>query len=182
MSKNQSKNLNRLIELAVLAMLIALEIALSRFVPVVSTQQIKISFAFVPVVIASYLYGIKGGAIVGGVSDVIGAVLFPVGAYFPGFTLTAVLDGVVFGFFLSKKREDKFNPFLRIFLSVLISQVVLSWGLNTLWISVMYHNPYPALLMTRLVQTVVMALIKAVLIPVFTESFSKVKQIKMLRK
>ncbi len=179
MPKNRNNSLNRLVMLASLAMLIALEIVLSRFVPVISTQQIKISFAFLPVAIAAYLYGIKGGAVVAGVSDVIGALLFPVGAYFPGFTLTAVLEGIIFGFFLSKKREGKMNVFLSALIPVLITQVFLSLGLNSLWISIMYNNPYTAMLLTRLVQTLVMIAVQAVIIPVFIRSFPK--QLKAIR-
>ncbi len=178
MQKNRNNSLNSLIMLTSLAMLTALEIVLSRFVPVVSTQQIKISFAFLPVAIASYLYGIKGGAVVAGVGDVIGALLFPVGAYFPGFTLTAVLEGIIFGFFLSKKREGKMNVFLTSLIPVFITQIFLSLGLNSLWISIMYKNPYTAMVLTRILQTVVMIAVQAVVIPIFVRSFSKVKMLR----
>jgi hypothetical protein len=40
-----------------------------------------------------------------------GAILFPIGPYFPGFTLSAVLTGVVFGVFLFH-RENKWRTSL----------------------------------------------------------------------
>lgn len=180
MSKNKN-NMNSLVMLASLAMLTALEVVLSRLVPVVSSQQIKVSFAFLPVAIAAYLYGIKGGALVAGVSDVIGALMFPVGEFFPGFTVTAILEGVCFGFFLGKRFDGKMNAFLRSFVPVLITQIVLSLGLNTFWISYMYHSPYLGVLVPRIVQTLVMIAVQSVVIPLFTESFSKIRSIKMLR-
>ncbi len=180
MSKNKN-NMNSLVMLASLAMLTALEVILSRLVPVVSSQQIKVSFAFVPVAIAAYLYGIKGGALVAGVSDVIGALMFPVGEFFPGFTLTAVLEGVCFGIFLGKLFDGKTNDFVRSVIPVTITQIFLSLGLNTFWISYMYHSPYLGVLMPRIVQTLVLIAVQSVVIPLFIKAFSKVRAIKMLR-
>ena len=180
MSKNKD-NVNALVMLSSLAMLTALEVVLSRLVPVVSSQQIKVSFAFLPVAIAAYLYGMKGGAIVAGVSDVIGALMFPVGEFFPGFTVTAILEGLCFGIFLGKKFDGKLNSFLRSFIPVILTQLVFSLGLNTFWISYMYHSPYWGVFVPRIVQTLVMIAVQAVVIPVFTEAFSKIRSIRILR-
>ena len=180
MSKKKN-NMNSLVMLASLAMLTALEVILSRLVPVVSSQQIKVSFAFVPVAIAAYLYGIKGGALVAGISDVIGALMFPVGEFFPGFSLTAILEGVCFGIFLGKLFDGKTNDFVRSVIPVTIIQVFLSLGLNTFWISYMYHSPYLGVLAPRIVQTLVMIAVQSVVIPLFIKAFSKVRAIKMLR-
>ncbi len=180
MSKNKN-NMNSLVMLATLAMLTALEVILSRLVPVVSSQQIKVSFAFVPVAMAAYLYGIKGGALVAGIGDVIGALMFPVGEFFPGFTLTAILEGVCFGIFLGKIFDGKTNDFVRSVIPVTITQIFLSLGLNTFWISYMYHSPYLGVLMPRIVQTLVLIAVQSAVIPLFIKAFSKVRAIKMLR-
>ena len=71
-----------------LGILIAAEIILNRFFSV-NTWNLKIGFSFVPVVLAAILYGPLSGGIVGGLGDFLGAILFPVGPYFPGFTITA---------------------------------------------------------------------------------------------
>ena len=114
----------------------------------------KIGFAFVPVVIAAMLLGPVKAGIVGGLADLLGAVLFPIGAYFPGFTLTAFLMGLVFGLFLHREAT-----ILRILGAVGINQLLLGLLLNTLWISILYGAPYAPLLATRLTQC-------AILIPV----------------
>ena len=62
----------------------------------------KIGFAFVAVFVGAYLYGPVAGAVVGGLGDFLGAILFPIGAYFPGFTLNCALTGVVMGLLLYK--------------------------------------------------------------------------------
>ena len=90
--------------LTTLALLTAIEIVLSRFLSV-NAWNIKIGFSFVPVVVAAILYGPIAAGIVAALGDFVGAILFPIGTYFPGFTLTAFLTGCVFGLFLHKKQS-----------------------------------------------------------------------------
>lgn len=135
--------------LVLMAVLVAMEVVLSRFLSF-AAWNMKIGFAFVPVVIAAILLGPVRAGIVCGVSDFLGAVLFPIGAYFPGFTLTAFLTGLVFGIFLKPKQT-----FLRTLAAVGINQAVLSLLLNTFWISVLYGAAFGPLLVTRLTQTAI---------------------------
>lgn len=144
--------------LVLLAMLTAMEIVLSRFLSI-NAWNLKIGFSFVPIVIAAILYGPIGGMCVAALGDFVGAILFPIGPYFPGFTLTALLTGLVFVLFLFKKKEKTKWYAVGVILSVLINQLVFSLLLNTYWISVLYGNPYFATLLSRIPQC-------AILIPV----------------
>ena len=142
---------------AVLGIMIALEIVLARFS--IHTSDLKIGFSFVPIVVAAALYGPITGGIVGAIGDVVSAILFPVGSYFPGFTVTAFLTGAIFGLFLYKKESN-----LNVVLSVLLTQAVISQFVNTYFISVLYGNPYWPLFVTRLAQTAAMSAVQIVLI------------------
>ena len=149
--------------LVVLAMLTAMEIVLNRFLSI-NTPILKIGFNFVPVAIAAMLYGPLGGAIVGGLGDYIGAILFPIGQYFPGFTVTAILTGVVLGLFLHKDVESSKWFTLRTAVAVGINNLILSLFLNTYWLYYLYIGtekaaPYWDILVPRFVQC-------AILIPV----------------
>ena len=144
--------------MTIMSFLIALEIVLSRFLSF-SAWNMKIGFSFVPVVIAAILLGPLQAGLVGALSDFIGAILFPIGAYFPGFTLTTFLTGAVFGLFLHKQQDLK-----RIFTAVLVNQFVLSLFLNTLWISVLYGTPYVPLLATRVVQCLILTAVQLICI------------------
>ena len=139
--------------LIILSMLTALEIVLNRFLSI-NAWNLKIGFSFVPVVIAAMLYGPAGGACVAALGDFLGAVLFPIGPFFPGFTFTALLTGLVFGFFLHRKQTP-----VRTVIAVLINQLGLSFLLNTFWISVLYGAPFYPTLLSRIPQC-------AILIPV----------------
>ena len=144
--------------LTTLALLTALEIVLSRFLSI-NAWNIKIGFNFIPIVIAAILYGPLEAGIVAALGDFIGALLFPIGAYFPGFTLTAFLHGLVFGLFLYKKQD-----WLQSFACVGINQFILSLFLNTLWISVLYGSPYAPLLATRVVQCILLTIVQLICI------------------
>lgn len=74
-----------------LGLLVAVEIVLSRFCSI-NAWDLKIGFSFLPVAVAAMRLGPLEAAVVAAVSDFVGAVLFPIGAYFPGFTLTAFLS------------------------------------------------------------------------------------------
>ncbi|MBR4719159.1 MAG: folate family ECF transporter S component [Lachnospiraceae bacterium] len=129
-----------------IAMFTAMEVVLSRFLSV-NAWNLKIGFNFVPIALAAMLMGPLWAGLVAALGDFVGAILFPIGAYFPGFTATAFLTGVVLGLFLYKKQS-----FVRILLAVLINQLILGLLINSLWISILYGSPYMPLLYTRLIQ------------------------------
>lgn len=155
--------------ICVLGVLTALEIVLSRFLSI-NAWNIKIGFSFVPVVVTAMLFGPVPAAVVAATGDFLGALLFPIGAYFPGFTFTAFLTGLVFGFFLRKEQTWK-----TIIPAVLISQLALSLLLNTFWISVLYGSPYGPLLLTRLVQTAILTVLQTVVIRLVSNVLPRLK-------
>ena len=148
--------------LTTLALLTAVEIVLSRFLSI-NAWNIKIGFNFVPVVVAAILYGPLAAGIVAALGDFIGAILFPIGAYFPGFTLTAFLHGFIFGLFLHKSQG-----WPQCIAAVGINQFILSLFLNTLWISVLYDAPYVPLLATRVIQCILLTVVQLVMIRVIS--------------
>ena len=136
-----------------IGVLTAMEIVLNRFLSI-NAWNLKIGFSFVPVAVAGMLFGPLPAAVVGALGDFVGALVFPIGPYFPGFTVTVFLTGAVFGFFLKGKPSVP-----KVLAAVGINQLILSLLLNSFWISVLYGSPYLPLLGTRAVQC-------AVLIPV----------------
>lgn len=144
-------------ELCLLALLTAAAIVLSRFVPVINLWSTKIDFSFAAVMLAACIAGPVGGMVVGGLADFIGAILFPIGTYFPGFTVTAALTGLIFGLLLHKKCSLP-----RIILAVVSTQLVCGLLLNTLFISILYTKAFTALLATRLIQFIVMSVVEIV--------------------
>lgn len=148
-------------QLVLMAMLTAAEIVLSRFLSI-STPHVKIGFGFAAVALCGMLFGPVWAGVCAALADITGAILFPIGPYFPGFTLTAALTGALFGLFLYQKAGSA--GLWRCFAAALVSAFVLSLGLNTLWIHILYGTSYPVLLASRLVQCVVMLPVQAVVL------------------
>ena len=88
------------------ALLLALDIVLARFFSV-RVVNIAFSFGFVPLILSAIWLGPKYSTLIGGLADLIGALLFPVGQYFVGYTISSLIDGFIYGIFLYKKPGEK---------------------------------------------------------------------------
>lgn len=137
---------------------VAMEVILARFLSL-HTWNLKIGFSFLPVVAAAYWGGPMAGGLTGALGDLIGALLFPVGAYFPGFTLSAFLDGAVYGAVFRKGIGKK-----QILLAVLIVQLGISLLLNTFWLTVLFQVSWKSLVLLRLFQCTTGIVIKFLLL------------------
>ena len=151
-----NKHLKAMVHVAVL---VAVEVVLSRFCSI-STQLGKIGFAFLPLAVCGMLFGPWWAALCGGLADFLGAILFPIGPYFPGFTLSNALVGLLFGLCFYKR----FSGWKPVVLPVLVSNFVISLLLSTYWLHLLYGSPYLGLLPTRVFQSVVMTVLEFVVI------------------
>ena len=86
------------------AMLLSILIVLSRFFSIKSSFLV-ISFSFIPMMLAAIYLGPKYAAIITGLGDLIGAILFPFGAYFPGFTISSAIIGFIYGYSYTKNQK-----------------------------------------------------------------------------
>ena len=150
-------------KLITLAVLVAMDVVLTRFLSI-NAWNTRIGFGFVPMVIAAMMYGPLPAGIVAALADFIGAILFPTGPYFPGFTFSVFLMGIVFGLFLYKDRS-----LWRIIVSVLITQFIISLFLTTYWIHVLYGAKYVPLLATRVVQSAIISGAQIIVIPLLAQ-------------
>ena len=157
--------------LATMSILVALEVIIARFGTIRPTQSIKISLDFIPIVVAAVLYGPIPAVIISILADVLGAFLFPVGPYFPGFTLTAALTGLLYGLLLHKSQTLP-----RVALAVVLQQVILSLGLNTFWLHILYGMPYVPTLVTRLVQAGIVTAVQLVVIPLIAKTIQQAEK------
>lgn len=137
--------------IASIAMLIALEVILSRFGSI-STPLVKIGFGFLPHAILAMMYGPLWGMAAGAAADFIGAQLFPIGPYFYGFTISAALSGLVFGLCLHRRDIKAWH----ILTAVSLNTLGVSLLLTTYWVHIISKNPYTLLLGTRLIQSAIL--------------------------
>lgn len=145
------------------ALMITLSIVLSRFLSI-KTPFLAISFSFVPTMLSAIWLGPKYTCLIAGIADLIGAIVFPFGEFFIGFTVSSILAGLIYGLILYKKEGElsKKSLLIRLIISTLAVTLVINTGLNTLWLVIMYDKAFIALLMARVVKELIMVPIQVI--------------------
>lgn len=135
-----------------------------------SVWNIRIGFSFIAVVIAAALLGAPYAMAVAGIGDFLGAILFPMGPYFPGFTLTAIITALCTALFIHKNATLP-----KIIASVLINTVVGTLLLNVLWITIINSTSFIAILTARIPQAILMAVIQIVTLSLLVHKNSRLR-------
>lgn len=100
------------------------------------TPFIRISFGFLPIALFAAMYGPIRAAIMAASADIIGCMIFSPGLFFPGFTFSAILSSIIYGYFFYQKEIT----LPRAFLACLLVFLIIDLGLNTLWLTLLYHK------------------------------------------
>lgn len=149
--------MSKMKKMIVASMLLAIFILLNRFFSI-KTEILVISFSFVPMMMSAIWLGPKYSTAIALLGDLLGALLFPFGPYFPGFTLSSALSGFVYGIFLyydgSKMSRKKF--LLNLIISSLIHLGFVNIFITSLWIHLLYGKAYLAIMASRIVTQIVM--------------------------
>jgi ECF transporter S component (folate family) len=145
--------------LVVTGFMIALAVVLSKLVSI-NISFLRIGFGFLPIAVLAILYGPYVAAIGYGVADLLGAWLFPTGTFFPGFTVSAVLTGLIFGFVLYGREVTIIRALIASALVCLFVNLLL----NTYWLTFILGKGFKVLLASRAVKEIVAIPVMALLI------------------
>ena len=126
--------------LAVTAVLIAINITLDLLnIRIQLTPQLRIGFGFLTSAMVGMLFGPVVAMTAGAASDLLGwLVNNGGGAYFPGFTLTAVLAGLIWGVALYEKPLCWYRALAAKF----CINTLLNIGLNSVWLYLYYGQNF----------------------------------------
>ena len=106
------------------------------------------------------LFGPVVGAVMGGMGDVIKFLMHPTGPFFPGYTLTALLSGLVYGVFFYRYSVS----WSRCFLGKLFVNFFLNIVLNTLWSSILYGKGFWIILGPRIWKNLALLPVETILL------------------
>ena len=162
------RNNSRLTKLVLMSLFIALEIILTRFCSI-NTPTLRIGFGFLPIAMLGIMFGPIWAGAAYAIGDFLGMMIFPSGGYFPGFTITALLTGAVFGVMLHKKKIT----YVRVFFTSLIVCLILNLSLDTFWLYLMTGKGFLALLPARILKVAFAIPIQTILITVVWNKFLK---------
>ena len=87
--------LRRTQTLTTVGLFLAIQMVLSSYGTIQVNDSLKISLAHLALAPTAMLFGPVAAAIQGAMSDILGFLLKPTGPYFPGFTISAALGGVL---------------------------------------------------------------------------------------
>ncbi|MCR5415378.1 MAG: folate family ECF transporter S component [Pseudobutyrivibrio sp.] len=164
--------------LTIAAMLTAIGIVLGLYKLPIS-QLIEIRFSSLPLSVAGMMLGPWIAGVVGALIDIGGFLVYPTGAFFPGFTLSAVLSGIVFGIML----HDKKITIARVFITELIITVFINLLLNSFWLDLMYFSvdghvtiqSYFAAISTRFPKEAIMLFVNTAMLYALLKAFKSIK-------
>lgn len=139
------------------ALLLASSIVIKRFLSINSTI-LSISWTFVPLMLSGMILGYKNTLLIAILEDLIGALLFPFGSYFIGYTISAALCGLVYGLLLYQKDDFRVSKkfIIRLIIAILIVTILINGCLNTYWIILTSQKASVAIIPTRIIKQLIM--------------------------
>ena len=152
--------------LCVIAILVAMQIVLGRIASINIGNYLKIGFGFIPIAVCGILTGPLWTLAMAAVCDIIGALLFPSGAFYWGFTLVAAVGGLIYGLFLYQKEENLIRCLLCTFTVAVICNVVMnSFFLTQIGAMVpMGNNGFWPVMWTRIIKNLVQFPVNALIL------------------
>lgn len=162
------KNLKRLVFAALIC---ALSIVIGGLFITVG-DNLRVKFTFFIVATGSAVYGPVLALLVGAASDILSYVLFPSGAFFPGYTLSAMLGGLIYALFLYRKKITV----LRLFTAKFLVNYLVNVGLGSLWSQIQFGKGYLYYMTTSFIkntlllplEVILLSALFAMLVPVFS--------------
>ncbi len=113
--------------ITICGMLIAIAAVLG-FIKIPLSPVVEIRFSAVPLAAAGALLGPVPAALIGALADIVGFIAKPTGMYFPGFTISSAVGGLIYGIFLEKGKIT----IPKIVISSAIYMIVVGLILNTI--------------------------------------------------
>ena len=135
------REMSKLRTITLIAMLLAVSVVLSFFTIQVS-ESLRLGLGYLITATMGMLFGPVTAGIAAGVGDIVKYLIKPSGAFFPGFTITAILGGVLYGMVFYHSRVT----LVRAIVAKTLTNLLLNILLNTFWLSIiclLYTSPSP---------------------------------------
>ncbi|SCG84007.1 hypothetical protein DW1_2443 [Proteiniborus sp. DW1] len=150
--------------------LIALNVVLSRIITIPGI----INFGGFPIIFGGIVLGPIVGGIVGAVGDVVSFIVRPTGTFMPHFVLTSALTGVIPGLLVKVLKNDTANPKLwKIFISILVGQVITSVLLVPYFRQVLFGHPFIATMLNAARKQAVNVPLYSIILKILVQSLHK---------
>lgn len=157
--KSSADNLKNVRMLAFIALMIALKIVIG-FIRIPVGENLRITLTYIVVAIEGMVVGPIAGITSAFITDNLSFILFPDGAYFPGYTLTAMLGSFFYSIFLYQKKAT----WTRLTFSKICNNYLVNVLLGSLWSSMLYGKAYLVYATTSLIKNTLLLPIEIILL------------------
>lgn len=161
-----------------IAMLLALRVVLGFFANATLPffgNSVKLSAAFLPIAFTAAMFGPFPAALVGALGDIVSFMVAPTGMYFPGFTISGFLTGLIYGLFFYKNNATLKN----VIIAWLVNALTVETFINAYWLYMLYSGgtgkTYIAYLITRYISIAVKCVPEILLIFAFGKLAKNIK-------
>ena len=180
--KSSAKNLQDVRCLSITAMFVALSTAMTLCgLTLRLTPELRIDFGFICSAAISMLFGPVVGMISGFCTDILGyfAGNFSMGGYFPGYTLTAIFGGLIYGLWLyhpEKTSISKKSLVAYVIGAKACINLICNIGLNTFWLTITAGKAMSVILPFRITKNLILLPFECIILyfaVVFVINFQK---------
>lgn len=154
------KEMKNVRSITLIAMFGAISIIFGMFLTVMLWDFLKVGFTFLPNEFVYYLFGPFVGIIYGGTLDILTYLVKPMGAFFPGFTISGILTGLLYGMLLYKRPLSLW----RIVLVNILRSVFIDLILNTYWLTILNGEASVVMLPMRALKLFIMLPVESILL------------------
>ena len=158
--RTAAKEYTNLRSLCLAALFVAMYVALYFLVSVPISANRYLMVTYLAVALCMILCGPLVGVSAGIISDILCFIIKPLGAFFPGYTLSCMLGYVIFGLVLYRKHITV----LRICIAKLVINVFVNVGLGCLWSSMMSGKAYLFYLVESVIKNLVLYPVEVILL------------------
>lgn len=158
------------------ALLIALDLAIKLATTMRTSDTLHISFAFVALASVSMLYGPTVGFVAGLITDLLGYIIAPSGAFDIRFTLIEALGAMIYGIFLYNMQNDRWM-IPRIIAAKTTVVIICNLWLTTWAVASLAGKGFLAMFPARAIKNIIQLPIDIVLLAVLLPLVLKVWQL-----
>lgn len=153
------REMGNLRTITLIAMLLAISIVLSFFTIQVS-ESLRLGLGYLITATMGMLFGPVTAGIAAGVGDIVKYLIKPSGAFFPGFTITAILGGILYGMVFYHSRVT----LVRVIVAKTLTNVLLNILLNTFWLSILMGKGFWGLVPSRVIKNIALLPVEILLL------------------
>jgi len=152
MENTKKYNRKRTLDITVMAMVLAIRLVMEMLPAITFGLYVKIGFGFIGAAIAGVMLGPWRAALVGILVDILGNFFSgKSGQFFIGYTFTALVGGLIYGYFLYK-RPLRWE---QIFIAVVVVTIFCNIGLNSIWVYMTSGKAFAVFMPMRILKNMI---------------------------